>query len=416
MRKKLILREGYSLVRHLHKVFREKTSTEYHEIYKKRQNYESVVKLPFKIKPMDQADLFDLYYIPTQNMISYISEIYYQDKQLENLVEELPPIAMDNLILELLAEELQNTNEIEGVQSTKDEIVRSAKEISLDKRRNARFGSMIKSYQALLKGEEVGIDSSQEIRTIYDNITQGEIKQDEFPDGKLFRIEPTFVYKKSGSGKVIHKGITPERNIIELMEQLIQFMNDENVPLLIRIAVGHYYFGYIHPFYDGNGRTGRYISSVFIKKEFSKLTALSLSRGCNSNRNMYLQSFEFTNSFANRGEMNFFIESFLYIISEAQKELIFNVKQKVSLLNKFYQQIVTDREINERCKSFMFILAQNYFFAVGEKGLTTKELAKIVEKSEQYVRSVMKELANLGVIDQMGERPIIYTISEKYFD
>ena len=63
------------------------------------------------------------------------------------------------------------------------------------------------------------------------------------------------------SGKVIHSGIYPEEKLNEAMTAALDFLNDDNIDILIRISAFHYLFGYIHPFYDGNGRTSRFISS-----------------------------------------------------------------------------------------------------------------------------------------------------------
>lgn len=94
-------------------------------------------------------------------------------------------------------------------------------------------------------------------------------------------------------------------------------MNEsEPIPHIIKVAIGHYYFGYIHPFYEGNGRTSRFINSLYLSDTLGKIPALSLSRGCNKIKNKYLDAFDITNRITNKGELNFFIDSFLSIICE----------------------------------------------------------------------------------------------------
>ncbi|MBL7574412.1 Fic family protein [Peptoniphilus asaccharolyticus] len=88
-------------------------------------------------------------------------------------------------------------------------------------------------------------------------------------------------------------------------------MNDNKISLLLRTAIGHYYFGYIHPFYDGNGRTGRFISSMYIKEDYGYLTAMSLARGSFLKKNDYYKAFDITNSVKNKGELNCFVDTFL---------------------------------------------------------------------------------------------------------
>ena len=52
-----------------------------------------------------------------------------------------------------------------------------------------------------------------------------------------------------------------ESKIIETMNQALTLLNDEDIDVLIRSAIFHFVFGFIHPFYNGNGRMARFISS-----------------------------------------------------------------------------------------------------------------------------------------------------------
>src|SRR5690625_7462338 len=96
------------------------------------------------------------------------------------------------------------------------------------------------------------------------------------------------------------------------MTNLLSFMTkEEDIPPLITIAIGHFYFGYIHPFYDGNGRTSRFISSLYLARELGIYASLAFSQGCHRQMSEYLKSFEITNSLMNHGEMNYFIQTIL---------------------------------------------------------------------------------------------------------
>lgn len=401
----------------MYKIFRELNFSESENKYKERFNSEFTTILPFSIKPINQSKVFALYYVPTNNIISITNEIYKLDALLNAINSELPNIAQKNYIFDCLVEELHNTNALEGVRSSKEEIIRSARSLTENKAKK-RFSSMIVSYQELLAGEINEIKSPQEIREIYDHIVDDEIDEVEKPDGDLFRKDITFVQKKSGTGKVIHKGILPEDNIIKSISSMIDFLNNAQIPSLIKIAIGHYYFGYIHPFYDGNGRTSRFISSLYMKNELSDLTAISLSRGCNDYQNKYLDSFEITNSISNKGELNYFIENFLKIIVNEQKKMLQELKVKKEQLENFVDKLNSDSEIKEKDTHYgiMFVLGQNYFFSVSEVGLTVKDLSGIAKKSKQSIREVLKDLSSKGLVKTKGKRPVIYSLNEEYIE
>ncbi|WP_145409043.1 Fic family protein [Paenibacillus xylanexedens] len=406
-------------MRHIYKIYHEKSNSELNEIYYERFNYDSSVHLGLHIKPMSQPKRYELYYIPTNQLLNLIGDIHSVSNDFQKTFENLPKVAQNQFINECLVEELYNTNDLEGIRSTREEIARSTREIQLKVKSKKRFESMIKSYMSLLSNEIKLPQSPQDIRIIYDDITNGEIDQKELPDGDIFRKEATYVQKKSGSGKIIHQGMTPEKDIILAIEQLLNFMNKlTDIPLMIRVAIGHYVYGYIHPFYDGNGRTSRFISSLYLSNVLGEICTLSLSRGCNTFRNKYLEAFEITNSIRSCGEMNFFIECFLEIILSTLNQMNGELKEKNQLLNLANNKLLEEpifKDKDDLYRNTMFVLAQNHFFDSGS-GLSIKDLAEISGKSENTLRKVIKVLLELNLIEKRGERPAFYHISQRYFE
>ncbi len=406
-------------MRYLFKLFHEKDGRSFDDIFQKRFEFDSAVHLGLNIKPMNQPHSYELFYIPTNNILRLTCRLYKVSGEFNRIFEELPKVAQKQFIKECLVEELYNTNDLEGIKSTREEIARSTKEVMLNKKTKKRFESMIKSYYRLVSNDFEFPKLPHDIRQIYDDITQGEIEQQELPDGEIFRTETTYILKKSGSGKVIHQGVTPESEIVRLNGKLLAFMGeDSEVPNLIKVAVGHYYFGYIHPFYDGNGRTSRFISSMYLSKDIGNISTLSLSRACNLFKNKYLEAFELANSIRSRGEMNHFIEVFLEIVVYALEQMNAELKEKSLLLSLARKKLSGDpnlKAIPPIYSDVMFVLAQNYFFDAGS-GLTTKELAGIFEKSEATIRKIMKELLDLSLIEQQGEKPAYYCAIQRYFE
>jgi len=406
-------------LRYIYKLYHEQSLSKFNEIFQQRFHFDSTVHLGLNIKPLSQPHTYELYYVPTNEMLKMVSKIHVVSDAFHHTFNKLPTVAQNQFINECLVEELYHTNQLEGIRSTREEIAKSTKELKLNRKAKTRFDSMIKSYMSLL-GNEIELPKKPEdLRKIYDDITDGEIDPEELPDGEVFRKDATYVLKKSGTGKIIHQGVTPEREILEFAKQLLTFMNDpDETPPLIKVAVGQYYFGYIHPFYDGNGRTSRFISSLYLTKTLGDISSLSLSRGCNKYKHKYLEAFDFTNSIKTRGEMNFFIETFLAIILEALVEMNAELKEKSELLGIAANKLKNEPKLVGRedfYRDVLFILAQNHFFD-SNSGLTIKELSTILDKSGATIRKIVKELLDLSLINQKGERPAYFYMQQNYFE
>ncbi|MEJ8777926.1 Fic family protein [Pseudogracilibacillus sp. ICA-222130] len=404
-------------MKYLYKLFYQYDNTEFQKMYDHRLSSDSIARIDLSIKPIDQPNIFELYYLPTNKIIDLIANIYSLSGDLTLVFNQLPSVAKNQFIIECLIEELFNTNELEGVKSSRAEIAESVKNVQMSKKSKKRFNSMVKSYFTLINDKLSLPEFPMDIRKIYDEITAGEIEEGELPDGDIFREDITHVLAKSGNGNVIHRGLHPEAEIIKETEKLLKFMNEEDsIPSIIKVAIGHYYFGFIHPFYDGNGRTSRFISSLYLSQTLGKIPALSLSRGCNKMKNKYLEAFEKTNSISNKGELNFFIDTFLNIIFETLSEMNAELKEKVELLNSAEKKLESDPQLTKKnYYDFMFILAQNHFFQVNE-GLTIKNLAKEMDLSESTIRKIKDELLEKSLIKQKGIRPAYLSIKPEYFE
>lgn len=382
-----------------------------------RYNYDSAIKTGLKIKPIDQPKIFELFYVPTNNTINLIEKVMSYDKELDEKFDILPGVAKKKFMIEIIADELYSTNELEGVKSSRKEIAESTKFIMSNKKpKNKRFHSMIASYLELINENLEHPKSAGDYRKIYDNITSGEIKEGEIPDGKIFRKDINYVYK---NGKQIHRGVYPESSIIEKIEDLIKFMNkkDDELNYLLRIAIGHYYFGYIHPFYDGNGRTGRFISSLYLREKFSLMTTLSLSRGCNINRTEYLRIFDVTNKIVSSGELNYFVDKFLETIIAGQEDLLTRLNEKIYLLDMAYEKIQNDENIEtEEELDVMFVLIQDHYFSLDSKGMTVKDMVEVLQNSTVTVRKKLKAMEGKGLIKRIKSNPLVYILPDEYLE
>ena len=313
---------------YLYKIYY-KNKDQYDSVYNSRIKNEVVEKISLPYKSKDNTPT-SLYFIPSIKTMNLIEQVQKNDEELINLTKDFKKNNKDHLLIKLVSDDLEASNLIEGINSNKSELIHSTKKVLVEKNHNVkRFGKALNSYRLLLENKLDYPKTNSDIRKIYDNITAGEIDKEDSPDGKYYRKGPVYIQKaRTVSGEIIHIGIEGEENIAFNIERMIDFMENSKLPSLIKIAISHYYFAYTHPFYDGNGRCGRFLSAIYLNKDYSFLTSLSLSTGSLLEKTSYYKAFDMTNKSISRGEINFFVDSFLEILVKGQEQIMESLYQR----------------------------------------------------------------------------------------
>ena len=397
------------------------------EKVEERKNYDSTLKIGLKIKPEKQKNKYDLYYVPTLETMNIIRKINLEDKRIAELYEKLPDIAKESFYIDIVSSEIQNTNNIEGVESKREDIVHTTKKVVKNninnKNNDLKFLSIVKSYTAIKNmDDDLTSDKSvrkindvKDIRKIYDIITAEGVAEENLPDGELFRKGLVYIQGKKGT---LHDGVSNSDNsepiIKELLSKLVDFINNQGCNL-IKNAIFHYYFGYVHPFYDGNGRTARFISSLILQEDYSWLTACSLSQGVNKKRNLYLKAFENTNSLAMQGEMNFFIDSFLKLINIGQTEILENLYSKTILLEAAYDVIKSDERVvnDEKMFNIVYSAVQMYLFGNNDY-IEIKDIEDLADCGNAKARKYANNLCDMNILKKISQKPIRLVLEPGY--
>ncbi len=106
-----------------------------------------------------------------------------------------------------------------------------------------------------------------------------------------FRKVPGTELKNEQTGEIVYTPPQTHDEVVASMNNLEQFINDNELSdwdPLVKMAIIHHQFESIHPFYDGNGRTGRIINILYLVKEgMLNLPILYLSRYINQNKGDY---------------------------------------------------------------------------------------------------------------------------------
>ena len=340
------------------------------------------------------------FFVETKEINKSVLALYKMDKKVMELCRELPPEAVAQYLLKCLTDEIQITNSIEGVHSTQKEI------LDAYENRGTRFKGIVDKYLLMLSDEQILLESNQDIRDLYDELVLPEVLEEsekDRPDGEIFRKERVFV--RGPNFEPAHEGLYPEDKIIEAMQKALDYLNDEDEELIYRVAVFHYLLGYIHPFYNGNGRLNRFISSYMLTSELELIIGYRLACTIKEEQSSYNKAFDECNDEANRGELTMFVEMFVNILTESMENLIVALKEKKADWERYQSNI-----------SVLPFGTEKYYLAVYEQlilhelfapeGVDMVNLKKATNISIPTLRKLLKNIEDAGLlkVDSSGRR------------
>jgi len=211
--------------------------------------------------------------------------------ELKGLVASMPN---ENILINTLSlQEAKDSSAIENIITTHDELYKAelfsefvgnpaAKEVS-------RYSAALKQGFSRIQKEK--LLTVNHILDIHKTLEQNE---------SGIRVLPGTALKNDQTGEIVYTPPQKHDDIVRLMNNLERFINDNafcDVDPLIKMAVIHLQFESIHPFYDGNGRTGRIINILYLVAQgLLDIPVLYLSRYIIQNKSAYYRLLQETRS------------------------------------------------------------------------------------------------------------------------
>lgn len=371
------------------------------EVYKNRINSEFCHKLG--VFNYDN----EFFYMVNDELITLIGKIYSINRWFDDSLNKSIPLTATHYLSTLsLIEEIRSSNNIEGIYSTRKEI--NDLVVNEEPKHYKRFYGMVNKYQYMMNYDFDKIETPSQIRKLYNDVLLKDVLEEDpkdVLDGLIFRKGGVEVMS---SEKTLHKGILGEKNIIEFMEHGLKILNDEEINLMIRVAVFHYLIEYTHPFYNGNGRLGRFIASGYLSKELNILSAFQLSIACLHNNTKYYEAFKETNDIRNKADLTPFIITFLEIYYSGLVELKESVSDKINIYHQISKKIKVSVEHKDQ-ELINVILERTLFSSMN---VTMEELCKILELSQPSIRARIKRINQVCSIITINDKnkPYRYSI------
>lgn len=320
----------------------------------------------------------------SNNNIEIFKALIEANSKLGELNGILNTLPNPNLILNaVILGEAKESSDIENIVTTFDEVF---KEITL-KNQNASSKEVVHYKEAILYGYNKviknGFISTKLIEEIHHIIE---------PNVGGIRKIPGTVIMNTKTKEILHE---PPQNEFEIrdylcnLEKYINYDDLEDIDDLVKMALIHFQFESIHPFHDGNGRTGRILNVLYlILKERLTLPVLYLSKYINSNKDLYYECLNKTQK-----DLKNIKDYIIYMVNGVYETCIFTI----DFIKKFNNVMEDcDSLIKQKApKIYSKELVEYLFFDFYTKNEYFREKLLI---SRNTATKYLNELVDIGIL------------------
>ena len=316
--------------------------------------------------------------------------------ELKGIAKTIPNQAM--LINAIVLQEAKDSSEIENIITTQDELYKA---LTVNKSKVSAEAKEVVNYRkAIFQG--FGIVKQQGFLRVNDIVS---IQQELVDNTAGIRSTPGTVLKNDKTGEVVY---TPPQDKAEILNLLTNFINhfnqnEDDLSPLINLAILHYQFESIHPFYDGNGRTGRILNILYlILNELIDVPILYLSSYIIENKPEYYRLLNQTNRTGKWGEWIMFM---LKAVESTSRDTISRITNIKNQLDRTVIKVQTASPKIYRKELVELLFEQPYSkieFVVDKLGVERKAASRY-----------LKELENNGILEsQKVGRETLYINKE----
>jgi len=311
----------------------------------------------------------------TRAVLKKTAEAHRYLAELKGVVASIPNEAI--LINTLALQEAKDSSEVENIVTTHDELYKA------NLFEEAITNSATKEVQDYAFALKQGFQTARQNKLI--RLSDILVVQENLEHNNAgLRKLPGTDLKNAHTGEVVYTQPQHADDIASLMENLIRYINDDDLceaDPLVKMAIIHHQFESIHPFYDGNGRTGRILNILYlITQDLLNLPVLYLSRFIIHNKADYYANLQAVRDTGYWEPWLLFMlngivdtaQNTISLISE-MKVLMANVKHGIrNKLPKIYSQDLLNNLFNHPYTKIDFL--------VEELGVTRITATKYLEK------------------------------------
>lgn len=287
----------------------------YKTIWDKMGHIEKLKKLPPKREKVENVSI-----------LRQLSKTSQSLGELKGIAKTIPNQAM--LINAVVLQEAKDSSEIENIITTQDELYKA---LASQNKQPSQVKEVINYRKAIFTGFELikkqGFLRIKDIETIQKTIIE---------NNAGIRALSGTVLKNDKTGEIVYTPPQEKDEILDLLSNFLEHFNINQTDLspLINLAILHYQFESIHPFYDGNGRTGRILNILYlIINDLLDIPILYLSSYINENKSEY---YKLLNQVNRTDQWEDYI---LYMLKAVEETSIYTIKKIDRIKNQLEKTI-----------------------------------------------------------------------------
>ena len=335
------------------------------------------------------------YDLETKTVLRQANKANRKLAELKGVAQTIPNERI--LISSLTLQEAKDSSAVENIVTTQDDLYRAGLDANF-----TLIGAATKEVlfyrEAINEGFKLvrnkNILALNDIKRIQEVLEQ---------NSAGFRTTPGTQLKRSSDGAVIYTPPQDGQRIVELMSNLEQFINDDELyPIdpLVKMAIIHHQFESIHPFYDGNGRTGRIVNILYlVTSGLLDLPILYLSRYITHNKAEYYERIQAIRNATgdNSAQWEAWILYMLRGVEQTAEETIALVKNIGKLMTE-YKNIIRPAFGGKYSHELLNGLFYHPYTKIGH-------LESNMQVSRQTAAKYLDKLASLGLLqkERMGK-------------
>lgn len=335
--------------------------------------------------------------VETKNILKQVNKSNRKLAELKGMSKTIPNSLI--LINTLALREAKDSSEIENIITTNDELYKADIEIEIT-------DSSTKEVQNYTRALKKGFKLIEDKGFLTTNLII-EIQEELEENKSGIRKQPGTILKNPLTGETVYTPPQDYNEILSLLKNLEDYINidDDEIDPLIKLAIIHYQFESIHPFPDGNGRTGRIINILYlVLKELLDIPVLYLSSYIIKNKNDY---YKLLNKVGTEEAWEEWIMYMLIGIEKTAEESI----SLISGIGKIMNETMTLIQ-NEAPKIYSKDLVETLFLHPYTK---IDFLAENLGISRQTASSYLNQIEELNILKKEKVGKYNYNINLKIF-